>query len=162
MAVAVENRNMLFGPVSVCTTFIKIGPEIGLARNPVDDPDRKQIFIRVARFITIAITIPVFTPISVLYNTICFTIKGTFAVLTFLFDSDILHHSHNEYLNQMNLHVAYAIRELANLFFIAIISIGYTFDPELVRIVNNFITSTIEFIAITEPIGPPPPADAPR
>lgn len=157
-APVIAHRNMLFGPVSVCTTYLKIASEVGLSANREEDPHKKIVMLRIARFITIAITIPTFTSLSVFYNVFCFTVKGTFAILTYLFDTDIFHYTHNEYLNQMNLHIAYAIRELANLFFIAFISLGYTFDPLLTGVVDNFITNTIDFICLTEPVAPPHPA----
>lgn len=149
MAAEIAQHNMFLRPVSVCSTYLKFAEDLGISRTEREVSNRKKILIMIARFITSAITIPVFTPMSIMYNTLCFTIKGSFAILTYLLDTEIFHHSHGEYVNDMNLHIAYALREIANEFFIGFISVGYSFNPDFIVITDGFITNTIEFLSIT-------------
>ena len=140
--------SMFLSPISICTIYTKVAAEAGIATTQSADSNRKKILIRVARFITSAITIPIFTPSTVFYNTFCFTIKGSLAILTYMLDTQLFGNTHDQYLNEMNLHVAYAIRELVNDFFIGFISLGYTFDPDLIVMIDSFITNTIEYLCV--------------
>ena len=147
--------NLIFlRPLSVCSTYIKFAEEIGIHRTEEHDSNKKVILIRLARFITSSIAVPLFTQISLLYNAFCFTLKGSLAILTYLTGTNLFYHSHGEYINDTNLHIAYAMRDLVNNFFIGFFTLGYTFDPEFTKRLDNFITHIIEDVTTTEPIAP--------
>jgi hypothetical protein len=143
-------QNYVFvGPISVCSAYFKFSSDAGLINNR-GDSGTQQIIKRVARFITCAITIPLLTTPIVFYNTLCFAVKGSFALLTHVLDKELLGHSHQEYRNDMNLHIAYAVREIANHFFMGLIAVAYTFDPEMVMTIDGSITKLLIFFCQNE------------
>lgn len=137
-------------PFSICTAYIRLSNDIGLSRSSPTETTSKLVFKRVARFISSAIAIPLLTPTSVFYNACSFTIKGSLAILTNILGTKLFNYHHNQYINDMNLHIAYAIRDLANNFFIGFISLAMTFEPELAMRIDNFINSSIEKLCISD------------
>jgi hypothetical protein len=141
-------------PISVCSNYFKFSSEAGLINN-LDDSGTVQIMKRVARFVTCAITIPLLTTPMVFYNTLCFAVKGSFALLTDILHAPLLSHTHEEYVNDMNLHLAYAVREIANLFFVSVIAIGYTFDPGMVKTIDGYITNLLTYFCANQEANDP-------
>ena len=145
------HEHVFIKPISVCTTYMKLARDTGLVISEENASSTKEIAKRIARFISSTIAIIIFTPPFVFFNTLCFTLKGSIALLTHILDKPLFNHNHNEYVNDMNLHIAYAIRELANFFFVGLFCLIYTFDPCILEKTDDFTTNTIEFLAVTEP-----------
>lgn len=139
------SHSVFFDPISASSSYIKISADLGLASGP--NKSTKKI---VTRLITISAIIAAVTPLIIFYNTLSFSIKGSLAIASHLTHSKVFGYHHFEYLTAVNLHIAYAIKDLIVSLFLFPVSITYALNPEFAEEVDNLVNRVITYPCIRQ------------
>jgi hypothetical protein len=148
---APQIRNCFFPPYSSLTFSLNLIKATSLVTSAEVDSDSKKIAKKVARFVLMAMFIPFFTFFSVFYNTMGLAIKGTCAVISSTNNASFFGYTAEEYLENINKHIACATRDIGTNFFIGFFCILYTFDPETTEICDHFLTNMVDYICSRQP-----------
>lgn len=98
-------------------------------------------------FVITAIAIYCLSTLSILYNTVCFLIKGSIVILTHVLEKDALfNHSKKDYMQDMNFHIAYAVKDLITYLMNIGISMYNGYNNDIAITVDDMVDDTIHEI----------------
>ena len=129
--------------ISVIHSYKVFINEVSFISTDDNDSYPKATLKKVAKFVTLWIALRYLSGLSIFYNSVCFIMKGNLAILTHLLNKNLFNHSTNDYKTDMNLHLAFAIKDLAYHLFYGIIVTNYAFNTPFTNTVDNSVNSTI-------------------
>lgn len=134
-------------PLSIVSIYLIISKDSGLGRDLEEESTTVLLAKNIARFISARIAIPFFFWLAIFYNTTCFTIKGTCALLSEVIGRPLFGHTSNDYLYDMNNHVLVVVKDYAIKFFLHFFCFGYCINPIMIEKIDNYINRSIQILS---------------
>lgn len=135
---------VFFPPISGPSIYFPLFRGISLESNNDDSPSL-NIAKKISRFVLTAFVVPFFSIFFIFYNTTGIAIKGTCAVIAAIRES-FFNHSYEQYISDLNKHIAFATKDFITNYFIGFLCLSYTFYENDVYAVDSFLNRKIDEI----------------